>query len=132
MLASKKGSSQWVEGLETLFGGGHISLGAVKKRSSGIARAVSEASSVVASFVGTGGRADEDGEMITEAEDEDRDSTVRGAQWGGKHLEGAGSVNLEASTPKDVFEFEANQTPEADAEGKPEALEDVETIADPG
>lgn len=103
MLGSKKGSSQWVEGLETLFGGGHISLGAVKKRASGLAGVVSEASNVVASFVGNGAKAEGDDEAIEEAEQE-LDSSAGGKS---KQLEGAGSVDL-AGTPKDVFEFEAN------------------------
>lgn len=103
MLGSKKGSSQWVEGLETLFGGGHISLGAVKKRASGLAGVVSEASNVVASFVGNGAKAEGEEECLEEA-DEEINASIGG---NGKQLEGAGSVDL-ANTPKDVFEFEAN------------------------
>ena len=127
MLGSKKGSSQWVEGLETLFGGGHISLGAVKKRASGLAGVVSGASNVVASFVGNGSKPEDGEERIEEAE-EDPESSPAGK---GKQLEGAGSVDL-AGTPKDVFEFEANQTPEADPEDKPQATEAVANGAGPG
>ena len=68
MLGGKKGSSQWVEGLETLFGGGHISLGAVKKRASGLAGVV--ASNVVASFVGNGTKAEDDDEALEEADED--------------------------------------------------------------
>ena len=117
-FGGKKGSSQWVEGFETLFGGGHISLGAVKRRSSGIARVVSDSASVVASFVGAA-KGQADGELIGEVDDEDQEAITREDQLTGQHLAGAGSVNLEASTPKDVFEFEANQTPENDPEDKP-------------
>ena len=50
-----------IGGLETLFGGGHISFGAVKRRSTGLARAVQDkASNVVASFVGTGGKPEDE------------------------------------------------------------------------
>lgn len=100
MLGGKKGSSQWVEGLETLFGGGHISLGAVKKRASGLAGVV--ASNVVASFVGNGTKAEDDDEALEEA-DEDQEGNINGSA---SKLPGA-SVDL-ANTPKDVFEFEAN------------------------
>lgn len=86
---------------------------------------------MVASFVGAGGKDDADGELVEEADDEDLDPTVRGAQRSGQHLEGAGSVNLEASAPKDVFEFEANQTPEANVEDKPQIPEDGETVKEP-
>lgn len=115
-----------------MFGGGHISLGAVKRRSSGIARVVSNrASSVVASFVGANGRADDNGEMIEEADDEDREVAGGEGRLSSQHLEGTGSVNLEAKSPKDVFEFEANQTPEADNEDKPQVPEDVEDFTEP-
>ena len=51
-----------------MFGGGHISIGDVKRRSSEIARAAqNRASNVVASFVGTtGGPDDENYEDVDE------------------------------------------------------------------
>lgn len=105
MSSDKKGNSQWAEGFGTLFGGGHISLGAVKRRSTGIARAVSDSATAVASFVGaTAGLAEDD--IMGDLAEEDQQFQSDPAS---QQLRGAGSVNLEATTaPKDVFEFEAN------------------------
>lgn len=91
---------------------------------------VSDSASVVASFVGAA-KGQTDGELIGDVDDEDQIYSAGKDQLGNQHLGGTGSVNLEASTPKDVFEFEANQTPENDPE-KPQAPEDLEEVVEAG
>lgn len=99
-------------GLETLFGGGHISVSEMKRRSTGIAKAVQDrASNVVASFVGTNNGSGDD----NEDENDHLDVDEKIVNSTGKPREG-GLTSSTQGTPKDVFEFETNHTPDTESE----------------
>jgi len=78
-----------------LFGGGHISIGEAKRRSSGIAKALQDrASNVMASYL-TGGKQED------EYDDEVDEKTIQIHKQESEEL-------IELNTSKDVFEFESN------------------------
>jgi len=80
-----------------LFGGGHISIGEAKRRSSGIAKAIQDrASNVMASYLMTGGKQEEE-----EYDDEVDEKTIQIHKQESEEL-------IELNTSKDVFEFESN------------------------
>ena len=84
----------------------------MKRRSSGIAKAAQDkASNFVASFVGSSSGAPDDYEGEKELLDVDEKIVTST----GKPRE-AGTTGSTQGTPKDVFEFETNHTPDTETE----------------